>query len=35
MSKGKTKDRRIGKLTLNRNPDNFFAETEHITFHTG
>ncbi|MGK4003318.1 catalase [Sorangium sp. So ce1036] len=26
--------RRIGKLTLNRNPDNFFAETEQIAFHT-
>ena len=25
--------RRIGKLTLNRNPDNFFAETEQIAFH--
>jgi catalase len=24
---------RIGKLTLNRNPDNFFAETEQIAFH--
>ena len=27
--------RRIGKLTLNRNPDNFFAETEQVAFHTG
>lgn len=27
--------RRIGKLTLNRNPDNFFAETEQIAFHPG
>jgi catalase len=26
---------RIGKLTLNRNPDNFFAETEQIAFHLG
>ncbi|WP_437730761.1 catalase [Sorangium sp. So ce1335] len=26
--------RRIGKLTLNRNPDNFFAETEQVAFHT-
>ncbi len=24
----------IGKLVLNRNPDNFFAETEQIAFHT-
>jgi catalase len=24
---------RIGKMTLNRNPDNFFAETEQIAFH--
>jgi len=23
----------IGKLTLNRNPDNFFAETEQVAFH--
>jgi catalase len=27
--------RRVGKLTLNRNPDNFFAETEQVAFHTG
>ncbi len=27
--------RRIGKMTLNRNPDNFFAETEQIAFHPG
>ena len=27
--------RRVGKLTLNRNPDNFFAETEQDAFHTG
>ena len=27
--------RRIGKLTLNRNPENFFAETEQVAFHTG
>ena len=26
---------RIGKLTLNRNPDNFFAETEQAAFHPG
>ena len=27
--------RRIGKMTLNRNPDNYFAETEQVAFHTG
>jgi catalase len=27
--------RRIGKLTLNRNPDNFFAETEQVAFDVG
>jgi catalase len=27
--------RRIGRLTLNRNPDNFFAETEQVAFHLG
>ena len=27
--------RRIGKLTLNRNPGNFFAETEQVAFHPG
>lgn len=27
--------RRVGKLTLNRNPDNFFAETEQVAFHVG
>jgi catalase len=27
--------RLIGKLTLNRNPDNFFAETEQVAFHIG
>jgi catalase len=27
--------RRIGTLTLNRNPDNFFAETEQVAFHVG
>lgn len=27
--------KRIGKLTLTRNPDNFFAETEQIAFHPG
>jgi catalase len=26
---------RIGKLTLNRNPDNFFAETEQVAFQVG
>ena len=26
---------RVGKLTLNRNPDNFFAETEQSAFHVG
>ena len=26
---------RIGKMTLNRNPDNFFAETEQAAFHIG
>src|SRR5689334_2716101 len=26
---------RIGRLTLNRNPDNFFAETEQVAFHIG
>ncbi len=25
----------IGKMTLNRNPDNFFAETEQVAFHPG
>ncbi|WP_118975930.1 catalase [Taibaiella koreensis] len=27
--------RRIGKMTLNRNPDNFFSETEQVAFHVG
>jgi len=27
--------RRIGKLTMNRNPDNFFAETEQVAFCVG
>ena len=27
--------KRIGKLTLDRNPDNFFAETEQVAFHVG
>ncbi len=27
--------RRVGKMTLNRNPDNFFAETEQVAFHAG
>ncbi|MEA2622208.1 MAG: catalase [Chloroflexota bacterium] len=26
---------RVGKLTLNRNPDNFFAETEQVAMHIG
>jgi catalase len=25
----------IGKLTLNRNPDNYFAQTEQVAFHSG
>ena len=25
----------IGRMTLNRNPDNFFAETEQVAFHPG
>lgn len=25
----------VGRMTLNRNPDNFFAETEQIAFHPG
>jgi catalase len=27
--------RRIGKMVLNRNPENFFAETEQVAFHLG
>ena len=27
--------RRIGRMTLNRNPDNFFAETEQVAFNPG
>ncbi len=27
--------RRIGKMTLNRNPDNYFTETEQVAFHPG
>lgn len=27
--------RRVGRLILNRNPDNFFAETEQVAFHPG
>lgn len=27
--------RRVGTLTLNRNPDNFFAETEQVAYHIG
>ena len=26
---------RVGKMTLNRNPDNYFAETEQVAFHLG
>jgi catalase len=26
---------RVGKLTLDRNPDNFFSETEQVAFHLG
>jgi catalase len=26
---------RVGKMTLDRNPDNFFAETEQVAFHPG
>jgi catalase len=26
---------RVGKLVLNRNPDNFFAETEEVAYHPG
>ena len=26
---------RVGKMTLNRNPDNFFTETEQVAFHPG
>ena len=25
----------IGRMVLNRNPDNFFAETEQVAFHPG
>jgi catalase len=27
--------RKVGRMTLNRNPDNFFAETEQVAFHPG
>ena len=27
--------KKIGKMVLNRNPDNFFAETEQVAFHPG
>jgi catalase len=27
--------RRVGKMTLNKNPENFFAETEQVAFHVG
>ncbi len=27
--------RRIGRMTLDRNPENFFAETEQVAFHVG
>ncbi len=26
---------RIGKMVLNRNPDNYFSETEQVAFHPG
>jgi catalase len=26
---------KVGKMTLNRNPDNFFSETEQVAFHPG
>jgi len=26
---------KVGRMTLNRNPDNFFAETEQVAFHSG
>ncbi|RYY52600.1 MAG: catalase, partial [Chitinophagaceae bacterium] len=26
---------KVGKMTLNRNPDNYFAETEQVAFHVG
>ena len=26
--------RPVGRMVLNRNPDNFFAETEQVAFHT-
>jgi catalase len=26
---------RVGKMTLNRNPENYFAETEQVAFHVG
>ncbi len=26
---------KLGKMTLNRNPDNYFAETEQVAFHLG
>ena len=25
----------VGRMTLNRNPTNYFAETEQVAFHTG
>lgn len=27
--------KKVGKMTLNRNPDNFFSETEQVAFHPG
>jgi catalase len=27
--------RKVGRMTLNRNPENFFAETEQVAFHVG
>jgi catalase len=26
---------KLGKMVLNRNPDNYFSETEQVTFHPG
>jgi len=26
---------KVGRLTLNRNPDNYSIETEQVAFHTG
>jgi catalase len=34
-SRGAGSVRRVGKMVLNRNPDNYFAETEQVAFHLG